>query len=123
MKRSKFINPEGTKSKAYVRAPKQEKLLAKRGGSKLVKGSGVSPWDKGDVRGYKGKLTIEAKCTSRKSFSVTRDTLRKLEDAACSKGELPLLIVEFLNTLGLPEAEIAIIPMRVLDELLDNQQE
>lgn len=85
----------GVKTASHTRAPKQEKELADRLGGKRVKGSG-SGFDKGDVR-IKGVALIEAKCTKNKSFSVTREMVDKLENAACAQGELPILVVEFIG--------------------------
>lgn len=123
MDRERFLNPEGKKSKAYIRSSKQEKEIAKRGGGKEVYRSGASAWDKGDVRGYKGRVTVEAKATSCKSFSVTREIMYKLEDAASAKSELPILLIEWLDTYGKPEGELAIVPMWALDDLLNNQSD
>jgi len=123
MNRDRFLNPDGKKSKAYIRSSSQEKMLAKRSGGKEVHRSGASNWDKGDVRGYRGRMTVEAKTTSRKSFSVTRDTMVKLEDAASSKSELPVLIIEWLDSVGSVEGELAVVPMWVLDDLLNNQKD
>ena len=121
MNRDKFLNPNGKKSKAYVRSPKQEKELAKRGEGRVVHRSGSGGFDKGDIRGYKGICTIEAKSTSCKSFSVSREMVDKLEDAATAKSEIPILLVEWLDSSGVVSGEVAVVPMWVLDSLLDNQ--
>ncbi len=101
----------GVKKAAHARSPKQEKELAERLGGKRVKGSG-SGFDKGDVR-IKGVALIEAKCTSKNSFSVTQDMLDKLENAALAQGELPVLQIEFLNN----KRRVCVVPEWVLDML------
>jgi len=103
-------------SAAHRRSAKQEKALAKRGGGKVTPGSGNGK-HKGDVMKFHGLLRIEAKCTNKKSFSVTRDMIRKIEDAALPNGELPAIVVEFINGDGRPTHEIAIVPTYVLDSV------
>jgi Holliday junction resolvase len=86
--------------------------LAKRVGGKTVRGSG-SGNEKGDVRVHR-VCRIEAKTTNKKSFSVTREMLDKIETAAVCYGELPALIVEF-NDEGRKVGEVAVVPTWVLD--------
>ena len=114
MSRDAFLNRE-KKSIAYRRSKKQERDLAKRGGGQLVPGSG-SGLQKGDIKRYNKIFRVEAKTTSNKSFSVTRDMIRKLEDAALPNNEFPALIIEFLDEAGRPEIELAIVPTYILDE-------
>lgn len=117
MGRDNFINRDkrhGTV--AHRRAPKQEKSLAKRGGGQTVPGSG-SGHQKGDVKKYNGILRIEAKTTKHKSFSVTLEMIRKIEEAALPCNELPAMVIEFLGEDGRPIKELAVVPMYVLDDL------
>lgn len=100
----------GVKTASHARSPKQEKELAERLGGKRVKGSG-SGFDKGDVR-VKAVALVEAKVTKNNSFSVTREMMNKLQDAACSQGELPILVVEFLG-----HGKLCVMPDWVLDTL------
>lgn len=117
MSRKAFIaKTEGT-SPAYRRSKKQEKELAKRGGGRLVSRSGAGP-EKGDIKKYNKIFRVEAKTTAKKSFSVTRDMLRKLEDAALPHNELPAIFVEFIDEQGNVELELAVVPTYVLDEVL-----
>lgn len=119
MSRDSFLkkaNP--TTSNAYRRSPKQEKELAKRGKGKLVPGSGSS-YQKGDVKKFNGILRIEAKTTERKSFSVTREMIHKVENAALPNDELPAIVIEFLDENGEPEHEVAVVPMYVLENLYE----
>ena len=106
----------GEKSVAARRSPKQEKDLASRFGGKVVRGSGRGN-EKGDVR-VKGVVRIEAKTTSKASFSVTKEMLAKIEMEAISCGEVPAFIIEFLGKDGKPEHEIAVVPTWVLNSLI-----
>lgn len=101
---------------SHRRAPKMEKQLARRTGGKLVPGSG-SGYQKGDVR-VKGVARIEAKTTKNKSFSVTRKMIGKIEEAALPNGELPVMVVEFIDEVGNPEMEVVVTPSYVIDELI-----
>lgn len=103
-----------TKSVAHERSLKQEIELAKRGGGSRVPGSG-SAYQKGDVKGYNGIFRIEAKTTTKKSFSVTREMIRKIQDAALPNGELPAIVIEFIDEQGKPEMEVAVVPTWLLD--------
>ncbi len=119
MSRDSFMNRDkrhGTPS--HRRAPKMEKELAARGNCYTVPGSGAGH-QKGDVKKYRGVLRIEAKTTKNKSFSVTRAMIRKIEDAALTNNELPAIVVEFLGPIGKPEVEVAVVPLYVLDHLID----
>jgi hypothetical protein len=103
------------KSPAYIRAPKQEREIAKRVGGRVTPGSGAGD-EKADVR-VRGLHRIECKATSRQSFSVTREMLDKLSTAAHSAGEMPVLVVEFLPTEDHAGGTVAICPEYVLDAL------
>lgn len=103
---------------AHRRSPKQEKEAAKRLGGKVVIGSGSGKWEKGDVR-IKDVLRLEAKTTTKKSFTITREMVRKIMDAALSsaKGEVPCMEIEFLSSSGKPEISVALVPVYVLRQL------
>jgi hypothetical protein len=102
-------------TQSHRRAPKQEAEIAKRVGGRLTPGSG-SGAVKGDVR-VKGVVRIECKTTKNKSFSVTLDMLEKIEEAAASGGELPVLIIEFIDDRGRKIKEVAVCPTYVLDSI------
>jgi len=103
-------------SNAHRRAPKQEKECAKRIGGTITPRSGAGDV-KGDVR-IKGYARIECKTTLQKSFSITRELVRKIEEAAlASQGELPAFCIEFLNPDGERDCEIAVVPVFVLEML------
>lgn len=115
MSRDSFMNRDkrhGTAS--HRRSKKQEKELAQRGGGQCVPGSGAG-YQKGDVKGYNGVFRIEAKTTKHRSFSITRDMVQKIEDAALGNGELPAIIVEFIDEQGKPQMEVAVVPTYALD--------
>lgn len=92
--------PTNLKDPSKIHAPRQEKRLAGVLGGRVTNGSGNQA-EKGDVR-VKGVIRLEAKCTRRKSFSVTREMVDKIEDAAagCASEELPVIHVEFLTPSG-----------------------
>ena len=117
MSRDSFLNRDKTKGHpSYRRSKKQEKELASRGGGLVVPGSG-SGMEKGDVKKFNGVFRIEAKTTKNKSFSVTREMVSKIEDAALSNGELPVIIIEFNDGRGNPEMEVAVVPTYVLGSI------
>ena len=76
----KRLKKQVTLSAAHRHAPKHEKTTAKRLGGKLTAGSG-SKTEKGDIV-VKGVLRLELKCTTRKSYSLTRETWAKIDAAA-----------------------------------------
>jgi hypothetical protein len=94
-------------------------MLAIRGGGQTVPGSG-SGHEKGDVKRFHGIFRVEAKTTKNKSFSVTREMVKKIEEAALPNGEFPVIIIEFINEQGKPEMEVAVLPTYVLEGLKDS---
>jgi Holliday junction resolvase len=96
------------------RAKKQEKEQAQvlRAQRVVASGSGV---EKGDVR-KRGLLRLECKTTKHASFSVTREMVRKIEEAALSSGEMPAIVVEF-NDNGKKVMEVAVVPLYALQEI------
>ena len=116
MSRDGFINRDTKRGPpAYRRSKYQERELARRSGGRLVSGSG-SGIEKGDIAKYHGVFRVEAKTTSKNSFRVTRDMLRIIEDTALPHGELPAIIVEFVDERGRPVSEVAVVPTSVLEE-------
>ncbi|AHC30488.1 Holliday junction resolvase [Rhizobium phage vB_RleS_L338C] len=98
---------------SHARSKVQEKTQAKRVGGKVTTGSG-NKYEKGDVR-LKGVARIEAKTTKNSSYSVTKETIRKLEDACFGAGEIPILHVE----LELGNCKFVVMPDYALDMVLD----
>jgi hypothetical protein len=110
----------GKQTASHARSPQQERALAKRVGGNIPPGSG-SGSTKGDVR-VKRVLYVEAKTTKNKSFSVTRAMLAKMETVAVAHGEMPAFVVEF-NTNGKPDGEFAIVPIWVLDAIVQHAED
>lgn len=101
---------------AHKRAPKQEKLWAKRGGGRTTPGSGNKAM-KGDVAKFNKVVRLECKTTRRNSVGISRKMVRKLEESALPHGEVPAIVVEFLTEEGRPCMEVAVVPTYVLDML------
>lgn len=117
MSRRSFLSSGSSKTHStasHRRAPKQEKDLARRFDGQRVPGSG-SGSQKGDVKKAFNIFRIEAKTTKNKSFSVTREMIEKIEVAALTTNELPVIIIEFLDEYGKPEKEIAVLPTYALE--------
>lgn len=117
MSREAFLNRDRDRGDpSYRRSRKQEKELATRlGGSKTL--ASGSKGEKGDVR-VRGVLRIEAKTTKHKSFSVTLDMIRQIEDAALASDEIPCIVIEFNDGAGKRVKEVAVVPTYVLDDLV-----
>ena len=117
MSRESFLSRDkdhGTIS--HRRSRKQEKSLAERLGGRVTAGSG-NQMEKGDVR-IKGVLRIEAKTTKNRSFSVTLDMVEKIEQAAATGAELPVIAIDFISLQGKVLKSICVCPRYVLDEIV-----
>jgi Holliday junction resolvase len=118
--------PRGKKPKkpkaspSHIRARKQEKEVAKRLRGITTPASGAKEM-KGDVR-VRDIVRIECKTTKNKSFSVTLDMVRKIEDAAIPSGEIPVMLIEFNDGDGNPICEVAVVPSYVLEDLCAGQR-
>lgn len=77
---------------SHARARQQEKQTAKRLRGRTTKASGALS-EKGDVR-LKGVARIECKTTKHKSFSVTGEMIKKIEDATVGTEEVPIMEIE-----------------------------
>jgi Holliday junction resolvase len=100
-------------SASHVRSPKAERERAKMIGGEVVRGSGSGKWEKGDVR-KRGVLRLEHKTTDNKSFRVTREMINKIEAAALSGDEMPVIEVEF-NDDGKKVMSCCVVPTYVLE--------
>lgn len=98
---------------AYQHSRKQERMVAKRVNGRTVPGSGSFD-EKGDVRVPK-VMRLECKATSNKSFSVTRDMLDAIEQAAMGAGECPVIQIEFMPVAGHRGGRLLVLPDWVLD--------
>lgn len=87
---------------------KQEKRMAKDLGGRIQPASGAMPNAKSDVR-VVGVVRGEAKYTSKTSYSLKRDELRKIiEEAGLERAVLQLC---FIGRSNKPELELAIYPV------------
>lgn len=116
MNRNTFLKRGEVRKPAHKRSEKQEKGLAQRINGVRISRSGAGD-EKCDVR-VKRLVRIEAKTTSKKSFSVSIDMLNKIENAALPCDEIPILVIEFLDERGKPIKECSIVPSYVLDLLV-----
>lgn len=106
-------------SKGFWQSPGKEKKLALRVGGRTTNASG-SKTEKGDVRKV-GIARIEHKITERKSFSVTREMVKKVVNASAACEEIAAIVVEFIDGVtGKSEGELAIIPIEDLIRLLQD---
>lgn len=104
-------------SNSHKRAVKQEQKVARRVGGYKTPASG-SRDVKGDVR-VRRVVRIECKTTKNKSFSVTLDMIRKIEEAGLTAGEIPVLLVEFNDGFGKALGEVAVVPSYLLDDICE----
>lgn len=110
-------------SPAHNHAPVQEAKAAARIGGAVTRGSG-NGYVKGDAR-RPGLVRVECKSTSAKSFSVTRDTMEKIEAAAFGADEVPVLQVELLGPSApglcdmVVQKRVYVVPDWALEDLFD----
>lgn len=110
---------DSKQSPAYHASAGLERKLAGRVNGRRTSGSG-NQWQKGDVV-KKGVARFEHKATSKQSFRVTTDMLEKLELAARGSDEIPILVVDFLDSRGKThQREIAVLPLKDLLDLIDD---
>ncbi len=105
-------------SPSHKRAKKQEKETAAALRAHLTPASGAKDV-KGDVR-LQRVARIECKTTKNKSFPVTLEMVRKLEEQALGAGEVPVWLIEF-NENGKKVGELAVIPSYLLHEFCERQ--
>lgn len=112
-----ILDRKSKQSTAYHKSAKLEKKLAEKVGGYRTAGSGNKK-EKGDVR--KMSVTrIEHKATQKKSFSVTREMLEKIELAGRGCDEIPILVVEFLDDRGVSVGQLACLPFHDLTDMID----
>jgi Holliday junction resolvase len=102
------------RSVAHRRSPKAERERAKSIGGEVVRGSGSGKWEKADVR-VRGVMRLEHKTTTKNSFSVTREMISKIEAAAMSGGEMPVIEIEFIDANGRKLSSVCVVPVYVLE--------
>lgn len=108
----------GQLTPSHHRARKQEKELAVKIGGRVTAGSGNLDV-KGDIR-VKSIARIECKTTKHKSFPVTLEMVRKIQTAALGAGEVPAMVVEFIDAKGKPINSVAVVPIWALETLIAN---
>ena len=86
---------KGKLKSAYKRAPKQEKETVARLKGRAIPASG-SKFRKGDAE-VPDVVRIECKATEADSFRVTKDMLRKIENAAVGSGQFAMIEIEFVD--------------------------
>ena len=87
--------------KAYNRSRKQEDETAARLGGRKIPASG-SRFRKADAE-LPDIARIECKATSAKSFRVTKEMIRTVEEAGMLEGQVPVIDIEFLDNVGKTE--------------------
>jgi hypothetical protein len=117
----KRLRKDKTQSKAYRRAPKQEKEGAKRlGGFKTAASGSLS--QKGDVT-VPNLARVEYKCTSNKSFSVDLVMLDKINNAGIANNQVPFIEIEFLGAAGKTKSRLAVLNAVELEILLTRMRD
>jgi hypothetical protein len=109
------LDKKAVQSKGYWRAKRQEKAIAR-----TISGSG-SGRKKGDVE-VMDIARLECKTTQNKSFSVTREMVEKITNAGIGSGEVPAIVIEFLDQRGTPESSVCVVPLWALEMLIRNQR-
>ena len=77
----------GEKLPTRYYSKKQEDAVAKKLGGDRVKGSGSTPWQKGDVHLNKWLLECKTKTTTSKSMSIQKEWLEKNVREALFQGK------------------------------------
>ena len=107
-------------SNSHKHSPEQEAKWARELEGKVTPGSG-SGNVKGDVR-VKGLVRLENKTTDKKSFSLTREIIEKIEHAALNNNEIPFIQIDFIDPInGQLIHELAVVPTYVLRDILNAQ--
>ena len=104
-------------SKAYNYSKRQEREVNKRFSAWATAGSG-NKTTKGDGR-VKGKLRIECKATSKKSYSLKKDDWLRIRENAQGLNESVMYVVDFLDEDGEPELELITVDVREFGPLLE----
>lgn len=115
-----MIFPRSKKTRqsiAHTVSPVHEKKLAKALKGHRVRGSGCGS-EKGDVR-VKGICRIELKTTSKLSFRVDRKIIDKIQNSVIGTGEIPCIVVEFIDGNGKILDSVSVIKTIDLKRLLD----
>ena len=106
----------GEKLPTRYYSKKQEDAIAKKLGGQRVKGSGSTPWQKGDVHLDKWLLEAKTKTTSSKSMSIQKEWLEKNVKEALFQGK-PYTALAF--NFGPEEKNYYIIDEELFETLVD----
>lgn len=87
---------------AKKRSQLQERRIADDLGGQVQKNSGATDFAKGDVR-VQGQLGVEAKHTSKKSFTLSLADIMKIRNEALARGESWVMQVEFVGQAGMSQ--------------------
>lgn len=98
--------PKPRKSTRAI-SSRQERANAKKIGGRVTIASGSTPVDKADVKASDTRM--ECKSTGKKSFSLKKEDLVKLEGQAIDD-EMPVFAVEFRGGPGEPSRNYYVLP-------------
>lgn len=104
-------------SPAYWRSKKQEKEIGKKLNMRPTSASG-SQRQKGDMYDP-GIARVECKTTGAKSYSLTRADIDKITNASVPFGQLPAMVIEFINAEGRKEMDVALIKVSDLQHYVE----
>jgi len=84
------------RSRGQRMAKKQETRLAQERGGRITIASGSTPHNPSDVveKGYR----FECKATDARQFVIKEEVLRKIAGEAISRGQVPVLQIEFASS-------------------------
>jgi hypothetical protein len=103
---------------AYNRSKFQEKETKERLiGGRAIPASGAK-FRKADVEVI-DLARIECKATGAKSFSVTREMIRKVEEAGMLSNQIPYIEIEFVNLKGQATDSACVLTRHALTALLN----
>lgn len=106
-------------SDAHRHAPVQEQKAARLIKGKTTPGSG-SGYQKGDAR-KRGLVRVECKCTTHKTFTVSRKMVQNLEAGTFGSGEVPVIQVDMLGRFedDPSDMRLYVVPAWAMEDLLE----
>lgn len=91
-----------------------EQAVALRVGGKVISGSGSTKYNKEDIK--TSQWLMQVKSTTKESYSIQKEDLRKLKDHAISISRMPFFVVGFLEH-GQPVEEWVAMPLGIFQIL------